>query len=492
MSQELIGGCGAIVGSGEYFQRINQNAIFAPFLPSSSGYQYSTAIEHLCAQCAAVIDEIYADMRNSKSVLSKISDSQKENLLALIGNLEEAAGFFFPAFTCASGCRDMLEHCDSGDEEEILSIWSDDIGSDGYLQSKCSPIFKSIFSDPLSNISQRIRQDLYNIAGQIIADVDLGLNMHHYVRDENGEALRGAVNELGRCGCENVSFYASKIQTLCWYREISSNNVLALQKALNKTSGSATLTEDGVYGEKTSNAWNNFMDILAHGSFPSLTIINPLQTDLTGIKIDTILKQKKKTPGLIQNLPGSKLPDTYWQTFLFDTNKTGNQSLFYFDAPHLHHNYYHWNYHPDGQTLIPLDDHVAITEDAFLKVGAFGHGAKVVKIAGRILLVAGAVLDAIEIGTTMYDDLNDADGKLGRSTITTAASIAGEWGGSIAGAKIGAMAGAALGSAILPGPGTLVGGAVIGLAGGIAGSIAGDSFGNWIAEYILDITGVGE
>lgn len=385
----------------------------------------------------------------------------------------------------------MLEHCNSGDEEAILSIWSDDIGSDSYLQSKCRPIFKSIFSDPLSNISQRIRQDLYNIAGQITADIDLGLHLHHYVRDENGDALRGAVNELGRCGCGNISFYSSKIQTLCWYREISSSNVLALQKALNKTSGSAKLTEDGVYEEKTSNVWNNFMDILAHGSFPSLTIINPLQTDLTGIKIESVLKHKKKTPWLIQNLPESKLPDTYWQTFLFDTNKTGNQALFYFDAPHPHHNYYHWNYHPDGPTLIPLGDHVAITEEAFLKLAYFERDAKVVKIAGRILLVTGAALDAIELGTTMYADLNDADGKIGRSTITTAASIAGEWGGSIAGAKLGAMAGATLGS-VLPGPGTLVCGFVGGLAGGIAGAVAGDAFGNWVAECVLDITGVGE
>ena len=40
MSQELIGSCGAVVGSGEYFHKINQTAIFAPFMTSSSGYQY--------------------------------------------------------------------------------------------------------------------------------------------------------------------------------------------------------------------------------------------------------------------------------------------------------------------------------------------------------------------------------------------------------------------------------------------------------------------
>lgn len=492
MSQELVGRCGAIVGSSEYFYKINQGAIFAPFMPSIGGYQYSAAVQQMCSICAGVIDEIYADLQNARAVLPQLPDARKENLMALVGNLEDAAGCLSPAFTNASGCRDLILHSEPSESASILSIWGDDIGSDGYVQSKCSPIFRSILSNPLSNISQQIHQDISEIGGQIAADIEMGLHLHHYVRDDFGNNLRDAVAELEHCGCGGLSFCASKIQSLCWYREISSSNVLALQKALNKTPVSATLTEDGVYGEKTSNAWNGFMDTLAHGSFPSLTIINPLQTDLTGIKIDSILKSKKKTPGLPQNLPGSKLPDKYWQTFLFDTTKEGNQALFYFDAPHNQHSYYHWNYHPSDSTLIPLGDHVAITEDAFLKLSHFQQGAKVVKIAGRILLVTGVALDALEIGTTMYADLNDADGKLGRSTITTAASIAGEWSGSIAGAKLGAMAGAALGSAVLPGPGTLVGGFVVGLVGGIAGAVAGDSFGNWLAECILDITGVGE
>ena len=54
---------------------------------------------------------------------------------------------------------------------------------------------------------------------------------------------------------------------------------------------------------------------------------------------------------------------------------------------------------------------------------------KVVKIAGRILLVAGLALDALEIGLTIYDDLHDADGKLGKKTLSTIVSIGGSWGG---------------------------------------------------------------
>lgn len=66
MSQELVGNCGAIVGSDEYFQRINHGAIFAPFL---SGYQYSSAIGQLCSRCVSVMEEIYSDMRNAPTTV---------------------------------------------------------------------------------------------------------------------------------------------------------------------------------------------------------------------------------------------------------------------------------------------------------------------------------------------------------------------------------------------------------------------------------------
>jgi len=184
MSQELIGNCGTVVGSGEYFHKINQNTIFAPFMTSSGGYQYSAAAGQLCDRCVVVIDESYADMQNAKSILPRIPDNQKENLITLIENLEKAAGFLFPAFTNANGCRDLLSRNGPDGETGILSLWVAYIGSDGYLQSKCSPIFRTILSDPLSNISQRIRQDLSAVAEQITADIDRGLQMHHYVRDE--------------------------------------------------------------------------------------------------------------------------------------------------------------------------------------------------------------------------------------------------------------------------------------------------------------------
>ena len=97
MSQQLVGRCSAIVGSSEYFYKINQGAIFAPFMPSSGGYQYLTAVQQMCSICRGVIDEIYTDLQNAKSVLPTLPDTRKENLMALVGNLEEAAESLSPA-----------------------------------------------------------------------------------------------------------------------------------------------------------------------------------------------------------------------------------------------------------------------------------------------------------------------------------------------------------------------------------------------------------
>lgn len=54
---------------------------------------------------------------------------------------------------------------------------------------------------------------------------------------------------------------------------------------------------------------------------------------------------------------------------------------------------------------------------------------KVVEIGGRVLLVAGVVLDALELCNTIDDDLHDADQKIGKKTYSSIASIGGNWAG---------------------------------------------------------------
>ena len=112
----------------------------------------------------------------------------------------------------------------------------------------------------------------------------------------------------------------------------------------------------------------------------------------------------------------------------------------------------------------------------------FDDTAKIIKIGGKILLVAGVIADAIVLGDAIHADLNDADQKLGKPTAQTGASIIGSWGGGVLGAGAGAYIGAGIGSAIFPGPGTMIGGAVGGFVLGIAGSISGGALGEWVVD----------
>ena len=106
------------------------------------------------------------------------------------------------------------------------------------------------------------------------------------------------------------------------------------------------------------------------------------------------------------------------------------------------------------------------------------------KFAGKAIATAGIILEAVELIDTVYEDLNDEDGKLGKKFTKVTAGITGDWAGSLIGAEIGALGGAAIGSNILLGPGTIVGGFIGGTIGGVAGSIAGrNTMENWVEKY---------
>ena len=93
--------------------------------------------------------------------------------------------------------------------------------------------------------------------------------------------------------------------------------------------------------------------------------------------------------------------------------------------------YYHINVDalPDASAwqkrLASKLDHTEISKEAYDILKDFQHSAKVVRIAGRVLLVAGAALDALELCNVIDGDLHDADQKIGKKTYSTAASIGG-------------------------------------------------------------------
>lgn len=321
--------------------------------------------------------------------------------------------------------------------------------------------------------ARTIQSELQNILSTICQDVEQGIRNDDYILDENGERLKAAVESLERCGSIGSFDLIYSIEHSCWYTPIDTDNILQLQRHLN-TMGIASLKEDGVYGEKTSDAWHRFMDRLEYGVLPMLAFIDPTQTHITGVRYTT-----------------------RGQYFRFVENST-DIPIFRIDKGMYHRkmNYLHLNAAAMPGTpawhepMIQKLDHMQLSPGVYDFLAKFDGIARKVRVAGRVMLVVGVVLDALELGTTVYEDLNDADRKLGKPTVSTIASIGGRWAGGIAGAKLGAMGGAVVGQALIPipGVGAAVGGIVGGVTLGVIGSIAGDEFASWVVDitYVED------
>ena len=320
------------------------------------------------------------------------------------------------------------------------------------------------------------KPNLEQLVRELERDLEQGLRDNDYIRDENADGLRTALKQLERCGIQCYSL-ESTVDDLAWFVGGDEDKIRRLQCKLNELKIGGHLTEDGIYGKKTDTVRSALLDELARGTIPTLRWIDPLQSNSTGIRAAAkTAKDGRSFSRLIRD--GSNTP-----LFRADLHPYKGNS-----------NYYHVNVDtlPDAlvhqQNLAKRLDHAEISKEAYDVLKDFQTSAKKVRIAGRVLLVAGSVLDALELCSTIDDDLHDADRKIGKKTYSSAAEIGGSWAGSALGAKGGAWAGAAIGTAVLPGVGTAVGGIAGGLILGVAGSFAGSSLGKWV----IDITEIGE
>lgn len=320
------------------------------------------------------------------------------------------------------------------------------------------------------------KPNLEQLVRELERDLEQGLRDNDYSRDENADGLRTALKQLERCGIQCYSL-ESTVDDLAWFVGGDEDKIRRLQCKLNELKIGGHLTEDGIYGKKTDTVRSALLDELARGTIPTLRWIDPLQSNSTGIRAAAkTAKDGRSFSRLIRD--GSNTP-----LFRADLHPYKGNS-----------NYYHVNVDtlPDApvhqQNLAKRLDHAEISKEAYDVLKDFQTSAKKVRIAGRVLLVAGSVLDVLELCSTIDDDLHDAGRKIEKKTYSSAAEIGGSWAGSALGAKGGAWAGAAIGTAVLPGVGTAVGGIAGGLVLGVAGSFAGSSLGKWV----VDMTEIGE
>jgi len=153
-----------------------------------------------------------------------------------------------------------------------------------------------------------------------------------------------------------------------------------------------------------------------------------------------------------------------------------NKNVLRLDGPHGYKGKtipWHLNVDNKGRVPKPLKsmDHKALPK-ALQKVAPY-TSAKALSTVSKGATVVAVGVDVARIGSAYRADGN----RVGKETVTTAASVAGGWAGAWAGAKVGATGGAMVGA--FGGP---VGAAVGGIVGGIGGAIAGSLVGSKVGE----------
>ncbi|WP_312941479.1 hypothetical protein [Oscillibacter sp.] len=300
---------------------------------------------------------------------------------------------------------------------------------------------------------------------------------NNYITDDTAKELKLAVGELERCGISTGSA-SGKIEKLAWFVGGDPAKIRELQSKLNQLGIGEHLNEDGVYGEKTLAAWERLIKNLEHGTVPTLAWIDPLKNTSPLLEIGSSHSGINNT---INNV------DTHFQYLRVD-------------SPHIKSNgavqngYYRETWQPINYNHININlgknptafqkwlqqryNHYPLSDSAYDMLKDLKSAGKKVRVAGKVLLVAGIALDVLELGTTIDADLKDADRKLGKTTLSTAVGIGGSWAGAALGAKLGALWGVATG------PAAFIAVPVLSLAGGIVGALGGDALG----RYIVDIT----
>lgn len=275
---------------------------------------------------------------------------------------------------------------------------------------------------------------------------------------------------------DRADYQNGKYSTTAFTNNRFDPNVHRLQRTLNANGATDRfgnpLKEDGVLGPRTQWAAD-----FVRASIPSTNYINPLQTKITNVGYRAPLRKD----GITKQYQLYDLP-SHQRLLEFDKHQLSNaKGTKIPDALHMNVET------PKGASKLQTRvakaiNHKPIPEPVYEAFKNFDDVKNNVKTAGKALAAVGVVLDAYEIGSAVYFDLNDEDKKIGKKTWQTSVGIVGSYAGSAGGAKLGAMGGAALGTLICPGLGTLIGGFI----GGIAGGYAGASGGRALGEYIID------
>ncbi|MBU5627795.1 hypothetical protein KQI82_12830 [Oscillibacter sp. MSJ-2] len=323
--------------------------------------------------------------------------------------------------------EEVIKAYENGWEPEVRGGCGHVIGGNKYLSHMEGEVF--LRELPADNSARwggadyagALKESVEGIARQMERDLERGERENSYITDETERALKLAAVELGRCGA-GIGSLGGKIERLAWFVGGDPSKIRQLQSKLNQIGVGEHLTEDGVYGKKTLEAWERFLRNLEHGAVPTLAWIDPLKNHFITLEIENSFSGVNNT---IRNA------ETHFHYFRVDPphiKSNGSIKDVFYRGVKRPMNYNHVNVDFGKNAtnfhiwLQKQYNHYPLSDTAYDMLKDLKATGKKVRIAGKVLLVGGIALDALELGTAIDADLKDADRKIGKKTLSVAAS----------------------------------------------------------------------
>ena len=131
MSKEATGSNGALLGSPDYWDRLNRSTFFGDIMSSSSGTDYYRTLEKAGEKAQGAIEEIYQDLSDNGRFLHMLPSSDRDSLAKQVLALYDVC-----RMTGLSAMRS--DDCVNGLNLSCMSPWSNPFRDESSIQSAIS------------------------------------------------------------------------------------------------------------------------------------------------------------------------------------------------------------------------------------------------------------------------------------------------------------------------------------------------------------------
>lgn len=149
MSKEAVGQNGAVLGSSDYWDRLNRSSYIGTAMQRTSEPEYFEAVKRIGQRAASAIDVIYDDLQKSKKAIRNISFSDRNALSRQVQALSDVCSLSATSSGHSTECLFLLHQSDFSnnsfswfDESAVRSAINQIKNNPDFFASECLSIVR--------------------------------------------------------------------------------------------------------------------------------------------------------------------------------------------------------------------------------------------------------------------------------------------------------------------------------------------------------------